>query len=281
MQALLARLRLSRLWPFGSTPSDLAVAERPAPPPAPPPELEPVRFIGRPPPMTDRERFRAWHEDALAGFYGVRVAVPPPPAFSAWHGRVFEEHSLHPLFFPGREPVSAEEAGRTSSKDWAPFGRHVRLNSSIGPDRDLERIPLSGRWGALEVRHASNFGEGRDPFAKLAVGYKRKVTHGYLMDGAMSILNRYFVNFGGTVTVPSVEETVFARNFFQFLGRRDVTDQDQPDPWGGWEWARNRCDQGQGALVVKGCGGIEADRRWRDHTCILGADIPFRIVIHF
>lgn len=281
MQALFARFGLSWLWPFGSpsvptesqnpTPTRTSVAElAPAP--------EPVRFVGRRP--DTMAELRPWMEGALTGYYGCRVTVPPPPDLDGWRA-VFKTYQLYLVYVPSIEVRPSR-------------GHGLRFDSSITSDRDVERIPLPGRWMLFETIHPSSMGhakEGERSWDQLArfveVGYQRQTSHTYLSDTLLPQISSHFRNLPGTVQLPSVEETQFFSGFLEYLGRRDVTDEPVPEPWShrygrdDWEWARNLCDGGKGALVVQpGFSGVLVDRRWRDHLQRLGRNMTFRIVIH-
>jgi len=103
------------------------------------------------------------------------------------------------------------------------------------------------------------------------------------------MLSRHLRILGGNVLLPSAEEVEFACGLLAFLSRRDVTDMGSMNPWNNvrseFEWTRNRCDSGEGALLVRPNSVsrvIDVDRKWRD--CPEDGEYPganFRLVVHF
>jgi len=224
-----------------------------------------------------REARRAFWAAALTEYFGFQVEVPFPPALNRRQERMFKRYGFLMAFLPG------------VSEDQFPAG-------AVKPDwrkyfdvRATERIPLRGRWVAVETIRKPDYVGKKYPNDALMsdIGVESRFGHPYSGKGegddvVEDILPKVAAAIGfdaKRVMLPSVEEWNLVGNLFDWLRHnRDMSELPDLGATNAWEWCRNSCGSGYG-LFAGDCkdGGLSAVyKRWHCTRCVSAA---FRVLV--
>jgi hypothetical protein len=228
-------------------------------------------------PQADRERDpRGWMQEALSAFLGFLVEVPEPPKLNRKQTRALKKYGFIMVFIPAiGEAQYPEHAVKPA---WSQY-----LN-----EQEIERIPLAGRWVAIETIRKPDWQEKAYPDDRLIadIGLKSRFANPFdgekegddiVTDLLPKIAQR--VGFGReSVMVTSAEEWNFVANLFNWL--REVRGEVLPDlgSTDSWEWSRNSFGSELRLIVGhRESGGLRSvSRDWADRH---GGNLGFRVLV--
>lgn len=237
-------------------------------------------------PKVGREaNLRGWMEEVLAAFLGFKVEVPEPPKLNRKQSRALKKYGFRMFFIPAITEEQYPE--HIVTPEWG-FGEYC----------NLERIPLPGRWIAIETIERQDVDDDsreddvlmpdikvESRFGRPCTGNRFPEERGSVVDEVLPLVSRR-LGFGERpedVMVPSIEEWNFLGNLFIWLvANRDEKLPDLGDGGEYWEWCRNSggtlvgsysADEGSGE--VKGIENLVPGQGDEPHDLA-----SFRIIVH-
>ncbi|MFA4845019.1 MAG: hypothetical protein WC654_00465 [Patescibacteria group bacterium] len=209
---------------------------------------------------TWREDLHSWMQTVMDAFLGFHVEIPEPPMLNRSQRRSLVKYGFRLFFVPAIEENQYPK--HMVKPNW---GKYLAV-------AQIERVPLPGKWVAIETIGKPNYQDGKYPDDKLMAdtGIASRFNHpvsdkGEGDDIVLDFLPKVAKILGplpGGIQLPTVEIWNFIANLFLWLNSHCGEKLPDLGATSSVEWCANRYDSRDALFVGDSYGGSLAYVHW-------------------